>query len=198
MLFRSTLAISALGFAAILVHTDARAASEYSGGSSDEPAKGFYVGASIGQSRFDDSFSINDLDREDKSWKALVGWRFADQFALEGSYVDFGESTAPGALGVNPFAQEAKAWMLQAVGYLPIPYVDLFAKLGAARVDAEGGGANLPGVKDRTTEFAYGWGVQWRWRTLAIRGEYERLDADVVGDLNMVSLGVTYTLPLQR
>ncbi len=85
----------------------------------------FPVGASIGQARFDDSVSIDDLDREQH-------------------------------------------------------------------------GAKLPGVKDRTTEFAYGWGVQWRWRTLAIRGEYERLDADVLGDLNMVSVGLTYTLPLQR
>jgi Outer membrane protein beta-barrel domain len=164
----------------------------------DEATKGFYIGAAAGQARFDDSFSIDDLDREDTSWKALAGWRFADQFSIEGSYVDFGESTAPGALGINPFAQEAKAWMLQAVGYIAIPYVDLFAKLGAARVEAEGRGANVAGINDRTTEFAYGWGAQWRWRSLAIRGEYERFDADVIGDLNMVSLGVTYTLPLQR
>jgi hypothetical protein len=164
----------------------------------EEATKGFYIGAAAGQARFDDKFSINDLDREDTSWKALVGWRFADQFSLEGSYVDFGESTAPGALGINPFAQEAKAWMLQGVGYIAIPYIDLFAKVGVARIESQGRGANLPGVRDRTNEFAYGWGAQWRWRSLAIRGEYERFDADVIGDLNLLSLGVTYTLPLQR
>src|SRR5689334_3676734 len=126
MLLRTVLIAGAAGAAALSFVPQAHAASEYYAGKSDEPANGPYVGASIGQSRFDNSFSINDLDRKDKSWKGLVGWRFANQFAVEGSYVDFGKSTAPGALGVNPFAQEAKAWMLQGVGFLPIPYVDLF------------------------------------------------------------------------
>jgi hypothetical protein len=163
-----------------------------------EATKGFYVGGAAGQARFDDNFDIDDLDREDTSWKALAGWRFADQFALEASYIDFGDSTAPAQLGLTPFAQSAKAYTLQAVGYIPIPYVDLFAKVGAARIDAEGGGGALARVNDKATNFAYGWGAQWRWRSLAIRGEYERFDTDFIGDLDLITLGVTYTLPIQR
>jgi hypothetical protein len=165
--------------------------------SSDEPTKGLYIGGAAGQARFDDNFDIGDLDREDTSWKALAGWRFADQFSLEATYIDFGDSTSPGALGLTPFAQEAKAFALQAVGYIPIPYVDLFAKVGAARIDAEGGGNGLARQNDKSTDFAFGWGAQYRWKSLAIRAEYERFDTNVIGDLDLVSLGVTYTLPVQ-
>ncbi len=73
--------------------------------------------------------------------------------------------------------------------------MDLFAKVGAARIDAEGGGGALARVNDKATNFAYGWGVQWRWNSLAVRAEYERFDTDLIGDLNLASLGVTYTLP---
>jgi hypothetical protein len=164
----------------------------------DEAVKGFYIGGAAGQARFDDNFNIDDLDREDTSWKAIAGWRFADQFALEASYIDFGDSTAPSQLGLTPFAQSAKAYTLEAVGYIPIPYVDLFAKVGAARMDAEGGGGALARVNDKATNFAYGWGAQYRWRSLAIRAEYERFDTDLIGDLDLVTLGVTYTFPVQR
>ena len=163
-----------------------------------EAVKGFYIGGAAGQARYDDDFDIDDLDRKDTSWKALAGWRFADQFALEASYIDFGDSTAPAALGLTPFAQSAKAYTLQAVGYIPIPYVDLFAKVGAARIDAEGGGGALARVNDKSTDFAYGWGAQWRWQSLAVRAEYERFDTDLIGDLDLLTVGVTYTFPVQR
>jgi OOP family OmpA-OmpF porin len=180
----------------------ALACAAFAGGASaqdsSEAVKGFYIGAGAGQARYDDDFDIGDLDREDTSWKALAGWRFADQFALEASYIDFGDSTAPAALGLTPFAQSAKAYTLQAVGFIPVPYVDLFAKVGVARIDAEGGGGPLARVNDKATNFAYGWGAQYRWRSFAIRAEYERFDTDLIGDLDLASVGVTYTFPVQR
>jgi hypothetical protein len=162
----------------------------------EEVVKGFYAGAAISQARFDDdNFSFDDLDDEDNTWKAVGGYRFHENFALEGSYIDFGEATAPAALGVDPFAAEAKAFSLHAVGMIPVPYVDLFAKAGVARVDAETAGRNLT-ANDETTEFAYGAGAQWRWRNLALRAEYEKFDTDVIGDLDLISLGATYTFNL--
>jgi hypothetical protein len=163
-----------------------------------EATKGFYIGGAAGQARFADDFNIDDLDRKDTSWKAIGGWRFADQFALEAQYIDFGDSTAPASLGLTPFAQTAKAYTLEAVGYLPIPYVDLFAKVGAARIDAEGGGGAQARVNDKSTNFAFGWGAQWRWNSLAIRAEYERFDTDLIGDLDLITVGATYTFPVQR
>jgi hypothetical protein len=67
MLLRTALTAGVAGFVAFSFLPQARAASEYYAGKSNEPANGIYVGAAIGQSRFDDSFSSDDLDRNDKS-----------------------------------------------------------------------------------------------------------------------------------
>jgi hypothetical protein len=40
---------------------------------------------------------------------------------------------------------------------------------------------------------AYGVGVQFRLLSLGVRAEYEVFDVDNVEDLNMLSIGVTYT-----
>ena len=162
----------------------------------DEAVKGFYVGGSVGQARYQNSFTLDNIDRNDTSWKALAGWRFLDQFSAELSYVDFGDTTAPAQLGLNPFAASAKAWTLHAVGYIPIPYVDLFAKAGVSRLEANARGPNFTAFQNDATKFAFGWGVQWRWKSLAVRGEYERFDSNAIGDLELLSLGVTYTLPV--
>lgn len=154
--------------------------------------RGFYLGGSITQTRFDeDNFSFNDLDEEDNSWKIIGGFRFTDQFALEANYVDFGEATAPSLIGVPAFSAEAKAFSAFAVGYLPVSAFDFFAKVGAAQIDAETSGRLVS--DDDKTEFAYGGGAAWRLGGLAIRAEYEKYDTDIVGDLDMISLGATYT-----
>jgi OOP family OmpA-OmpF porin len=165
---------------------------------STEVVTGFYAGASISQARFDDDeFEFDALDDEDDTWKVVAGYRFNDKFALEGSYIDFGEAAAPFGLGLNPVAAEAKGIAVQAVGMLPVPYVDLFAKVGVARMDAEGTGGDTA-IDDQTTEFAYGAGAQWRWKNLALRAEYEKFDTDAIGDLDLISLGATYTFNLAR
>jgi OOP family OmpA-OmpF porin len=169
------------------------AASAPSFAQSTDAPRGVYVGGSVTQSRFDDeAFDIDSIDDEDDSWKAIVGVRFDERFSVEANYVDFGEATAPSLSVGGPLRAEAKAFSLFAVGYVPVPYVDFFAKLGVARIDAEGrAGAVL--FEDDATEFAYGAGVQWRLRNFALRAEYEKFDTDVVGDLDLISVGFTYT-----
>jgi hypothetical protein len=176
-----------LGVAAML------AAAGTSFAQSSAAPRGFYAGASLTQSRFDDgTFDVDDLDDEDNSWKAIAGFRINDRFGIEGNYVDFGEASAPGTGVGGPFRAEAKAYSLYGVGYIPVPYVDLFVKLGAAQIDADGAaGAVL--FEDDATELAYGAGVQWRLNNFALRAEYEKFDTDVIGDLDLISVGFTYT-----
>ena len=61
-----------------------------------------------------------------------------------------------------------------------------------ARIDGEGsfGAVNF---NDDDTEVAYGAGARFRLQNFAINAEYEKFDTDVVGDLDLISLGVTYT-----
>jgi hypothetical protein len=46
------------------------------------------------------------------------------------------------------------------------------------------------------TEFAYGVGARWRIQNFGVQLEYEKFDTDVVGDLDLLSLGVTYTFDM--
>ncbi len=48
----------------------------------------------------------------------------------------------------------------------------------------------LARVNDKATNFAYGWGVRWRWNGPAVRAEFWRFDTDLIGDLEPASLGV--------
>lgn len=161
-----------------------------------EESKGFYFGGGITQTRFDaENFSAADVDDEDNSWKIIAGWRFTPQFALEGNYVDFGEATAGSLVpGVAGSSANAQAFAAYAVGMIPVPWFDLFAKAGAAQIDAE---LRDPSgnVDDDTTEFAYGGGAQLRLGNLAVRAEYEKFDTDVIGDLDLISLSATFTIP---
>jgi OOP family OmpA-OmpF porin len=159
---------------------------------------GFYLGGAITQARFDDeNFSLDDVDDEDNSWKVVGGYRFHQNFAVEASYVDFGELSARSLVGAGPFSAEAKGFTAFFVGMVPVPYFDLYAKLGAAQIDAETQGL-ATNFDDDTTEFAYGAGAQWRWRNIAVRAEYEKFDTDIIGDLDLISVGATYTFNLTR
>src|SRR5687768_10447091 len=89
--------------------------------------KGFYAGGAITQARFD----------EDNSWKVIGGFRFHENFAVEANYVDFGELSARQLIGTGSVTAEAKGLSLFAVGLIPVPYVDLFAKVGGAKIDAK-------------------------------------------------------------
>jgi OmpA-OmpF porin, OOP family len=158
-----------------------------------EVEPGFYLGAGITQSRWDaDNFDVDDLDDEDNSWKAIAGYRFHPNFAVEANYIDFGEASAPATPPAARFDAEAKGFAMYAVGTVPISMVDLYAKAGAARIDGEGRFGDV-GFQDDATEFAYGAGIRLRLQNFGIHAEYEKFDTDVVGDLDLITLGATYS-----
>ena len=79
-----------------------------------------------------------------------------------------------------------------ALGYLPVPLIDIFGKVGLAeaRTDAQApqfsfhhAGANV----------AYGAGVGTHWGRFGLRIEYERYQVSHSNDTAMASAGVTWT-----
>lgn len=156
-------------------------------------AEGFYIGAAGMQSRFDsDDFEVEDVDDEDTGWKIFAGVRPISGFGVEGAFTQFGQAEAPAVAVGGPFEAKAQAFSLFGVGYLPVGPVELFLKAGAARIDAEGNvGAVL--FEDEEIEFAYGAGVQFNLGRLGLRAEYEKFDTDIIGDLDVISLGVAFT-----
>jgi len=156
-------------------------------GAASAADNGLYIGGSIGQSNVDVNEGLTQVDGDDTGFKFIVGFRPLDWLAVEANYVDFGKVEA------NALTSESNGVAVFAVGFVPVGPVDLFAKGGLINYDSE---VKLNGSRvfsDDGNELAYGVGVQFRLLSLSVRAEYERFDVEHVDDLNMLSVGLTYT-----
>jgi OOP family OmpA-OmpF porin len=157
---------------------------------------GIYLGASVGQSgtEYQDSIQGNDLDFDASStgFKAIAGWRFLDWLAIEGNYVDLG-SGDDRVLG-EQIESDINGVSLSAVGFLPVGPVDLFARVGAINWNAD---LKAPGLgingSDDGTDLTYGIGAQFRVWSLSLRAEYEQFDISDADNVDLISVGVTWT-----
>ena len=148
---------------------------------------GLYLGGSIGQSNVDIDRGLARIDENDTAYKIIAGLRPLDWLAVEASYVNFGKpekgTQKADSDGVTAFV----------VGFFPIGPIDLFAKGGLINADTSVITSGTKVFSEKGTEFAYGAGAQFRLLSLSVRAEYERFDVNKVNDLNMFSIGVTYT-----
>ena len=149
---------------------------------------GIYIGLSLGNANIDIDQGLAQVDSDDTGFKFTAGIRPLDWFAIEASYVNFGEPEQ-GVLAAN-----ADGISAYGVFFLPVGPVDLFAKGGLISFDTS---VEIDGIGDiyreDGTDFAYGVGVQFRLLSLSVRAEYEIFDIDDTKDANMLSLGVFYT-----
>ncbi len=143
-----------------------------------------YAGIGLGQTTadFPDCDISPNCDDKDTGFKIFGGYRFNQNFALEGGYADFGKST----FSIPGFASgtaEATTIFVQAVGMIPInPTVSLLGKAGLHLWDAKENGQILGtpfSVSDDGTDLAFGLGVQFNFsRQFALRLEWENYDMD--------------------
>ena len=170
---------------AILALTAAAAAAL---GSPTAPAAntGFYLGGALGQSESGlRSSNVNFSDR-DSGYKLIAGWRPVSLFAAEFNYVDLGKAAVEGAQA------STKAMDGFIVGYLPIPVVDIYGKLGLVSWKTDASASNLS-LHISGSDPAAGAGVQLHFGALAARLEYEVFYAADVGQPTLLSLGLTYS-----
>lgn len=154
--------------------------------------RGLYLGAGLTQSRYNGS-GFNLRRNTDNNVKGIIGFRVTDHFAAEANYIDFGSVSAPAQTPATyPFNVKAKGYSAFAVGLVPMHWGDIYGKLGAARVDSDGARSGLL-FRDNTTKVAYGAGLQVRFAQFAVRAEYEKFSTNRVGDLDVITLGATYT-----
>lgn len=171
------------------------------------PNEGLYLGAGIGGATLDsDSFDqLNDLgantDDSDTAYKLFAGYQFNPNFALEGSYLDFGEFDAN--LGPKSLEASAEGFGFSLVGKLPIQNgFSLHAKAGLIAWDGDidyrdsstGLSASLGG--DGTDPY-YGLGAEYQVNQVILRAEYERYELSDSGedfeiDLASASLGYRF------
>ena len=157
---------------------------------------GIYLGAGIGQSsvEFDGDIAGSDFnfDADTTAYKIIAGWRFIDWLAVEANYVDLG-SGDDRVLG-ETIETDVDGFSASLVGFLPIGPVDAFARVGAIDWSADVASPGL-GIRDSDdgTDLTYGIGAQFRVWSLGIRAEYEVFDLGDADNVDMISLGVTWT-----
>ena len=183
---------------------------------------GLYAGAGVGESTvrsdsgFDPYYPVDSYPHH-TAYKVFVGVRPIPFVGAEAEYIDFGHPTsADSYYNVNTGYYDSadshpRAGVLYGVGYLPLPFVDVFAKVGEARLATNvstyvASGActvNTPpgtcgpyslSARDRAwqTKVAYGAGVQAHFLGLAVRGEYERISS-TFGDPDAFMVSATWT-----
>jgi|HubBroStandDraft_6_1064221.scaffolds.fasta_scaffold714962_1 hypothetical protein len=159
-----------------------------------------YVGAGLTNDNLRDIAATNS-NLNSTGWKVWAGFRPISPFAVEADYIDLGSQS----LSSTSFASDIsthlsyKAFAAYGVGYLPVPvpYVDVFAKLGVARWTSSGssaissggvGGSGLFSLSDNGTQFAWGVGGQVHIGNFGGRLEYENFSIRNTSGANLVSL----------
>ncbi|GAB2714713.1 porin family protein [Halomonas garicola] len=175
--------------------------------------EGPYLGAGIGHAKVDND-TLNDLDRlgastddSDTAYKLFAGYQFNPYFAVEASYVDFGEFTASASnrVGFADASLEIDGFTAALVGKLPIEGgFGVYGKLGMIAWDGDvkgqgniyGNAIRESGSEDGNDPF-YGAGVEYVVDRIIMRAEFERYDISEGGedfetDLISASLGYRF------
>ena len=169
---------------------------------------GLYVGGAIGQARVEaattDVFgaplpALGDFKENHSAYKVMIGERPISLVAVELAYVDFGHPRITGLPG--PTSADVSMSGLAAFGmlYLPVPVVDMYLKVGLARLDSRIRVINClvdvcrsVNLSPTNTGLAAGAGLQLKLGSWAMRGEYERFNA-AGANPSLYSVGVTWS-----
>ncbi|CAM3601468.1 porin family protein [Halomonas lysinitropha] len=178
------------------------------------PAEGPYLGAGLGYSQLDNDTLdlLGDLgastDDSDTAYKLFAGYQFNPNFAVEASYLDFGDYEANGIVNGDPADANlnVEGFGFALVGKLPIQNgFSVHGKLGMVAWDGEISANftdnandrwNISASEDGTDPF-YGIGAEYEINQLMMRAEYERYDISESGedfeiDLFSASLGYRF------
>jgi len=200
-------------FCGISIAVAALGATGASAALADDGSVGLYAGASVGVADVRSNGYANvdyyEFDQTHAAWKVFAGIHPVEPLGLEAEFIDFGNPSTGAAYSYSQASSDAKAGALFVVGYLPmpLPLLDVFAKVGVARLD-QNTTVDYPvacvtghecaqyfGVLKQdvwTTAVAYGGGVQGTFGPLAVRAEYERISGNS-GEPDIISMGASWT-----
>lgn len=226
--FTASLKRIAVGLALVLLGSVGRTTTGFA-----TDSLGLYIGAAAGESdvRTDNAVLVStgnygavdlgnfQFDEQHGGWKLVAGVRPIPLVGAELEYIDFGNPSSgfsnSSGIGFSLIRADAdaKAGAVFGLGYwpLPVPFLDIYGKLGVARLHTTSTEApvlpfSCPAghflclplrsvfhQSDWATDLAYGLGVQGTFRRLSVRVEYERIGVSG-GDPDLLSLGMTLTL----
>ena len=165
---------------------------------------GIYLGGAVSQSNIETESDFlgfgSAFEDDDTGYKLIAGVRLLDAFAIEANYVDFGSISFDDNFTADGFRGNYEATALDAfvVGFVGLGVVEAFGKLGLVYWDADArlqGGLTGLDLSDSEsgTDLAFGVGGQVNLGSLSLRLEYENFNVSGVDNLDMWSLGLTYT-----
>ena len=165
---------------------------------------GGYFGASIGPSKakhwcssdLPPGAALAGCDARGKGWKMFAGYRINRFFGFEGSFIDFDKSSLTATSGGASTTVTARATALSAaaVGIIPLGDLEVFGKVGIAKVKAQSRDATLAGTTFKLgkndNEAHVGLGLNYRLtREWDVRAEFERIRDSRI---DFFSLGIQY------
>ncbi len=171
-------------------------------------AADWYVGGSVGQSRFKDSVgeapagtTITDIDRTGTGFKLLLGASLSPNLAVEGGYADLGKASITlrqnGEGGATVTGDvKGQGYFADVVGKLPVAQNwALFGKLGVFRGKVKVAAGNNSD-SDTGTSYKVGFGAEYALaKNIAVRAEWERYRFKAfndAGNADLLSVGVTF------
>lgn len=169
---------------------------------------GLYAGGAVGEAdvKSQQSFSSIplDFDVHHNAWKAMLGVRPISWVGAEIEYLDFGQPHSNNGLAMTSVSDKAAALYGVLYAPLPVPYFDVFGKVGLARLQNDVTArfpfacpvgfpsCGLFQLNRTDTQLAYGAGAQIKIQSLSVRVEYERIQASN-GNPELFSLGLTWS-----
>jgi hypothetical protein len=159
-----------------------------------------YVGAGVSKARLADitTGGVEFSDIHNTSWKVLAGFRPISPVAVEADYLDLGSQSGTFISHNGSGQTDAKAFAVYGVGFLPnpVPFLDLFGKVGLARWQLNSNGTfsgatpvlGPISLSTRGTEFAWGAGAGVHLGNIGARLEYESFNIPNTSGARIISL----------
>jgi len=159
--------------------------------------EGFYLGGGVGDfsAAVDEIDELDDVDDVgidfsdgDNATKIFGGWAFNRYFAVQGDFVDFGQSSgfvSPSVTGTS----DVQGFAPSVVGTLPIGPIELFARAGMMfyEVDLNLSGGQLIDESGEDLVWSAGIGIDLFDR-LNLRLEYEEIDIEQLDEADALWL----------
>jgi opacity protein-like surface antigen len=161
-----------------------------------DDAIGLYAGAAVGQANVqasDSHFSGDSFKENHTAFKVMVGVKPLPTVGGEFEYFRLGHPS--GQIDNQPADVNMRGAAGFAVFYLPISVVNLYGKIGLARIQStlnETNNGELFRFDRTNTDIAGGVGVQAKFGPLAIRAEGEVFSAEG-SHPRLLSIGATWT-----
>ena len=148
---------------------------------------GFYLAGSIGASHVQYDASTFYVGSNDVGYQAAVGFKPLPILSGELAYVGFPRAFQ----GIN--YADTYGLGAFALGYLPIPVVQIYGKLGVVDWRTT---AHSPDLSFHRTgaDVAYGAGLGTSWGRLGARLEFESFDVAHASAMELTSIGLVWSL----